>query len=385
MGGGTIFASSMSLRPILICVSSDIATDQRVLRAAASLHRQGRRVEVWGRKRRNSPQLPDLPFPVRRFNLLIEKGVGFYFLLNLRLFWALMLSKNSTILSNDLDTLAACGMVATLRKWPLVYDSHELFTEVPELSGRRFVKSVWERIEGTFIRRVASMYTVNESIAAYYREKYKREVRVIRNVPEPYSEKLPDRAELRRELGLPADSPIFILQGSGINVDRGAEEALLSLAFYPEAHLLLVGSGDVWPVLKQMAIDQKLTNRVHFVGRQSATVLRRYTAAADAGLSLDKNTNLNYYYSLPNKLFDYIQAQIPTIASPLPEIERILIAYSAGIICRDHNPETIAECMHRAIEDENLRSKWRESLPRAAEELNWSKEEKILLSIFTNY
>src|SRR5690606_8046934 len=118
--------------------------------------------------------------------------------------------------------------------------------------------------------------------------------------------------------------------GSGINVQRGGEEAVMAMADLPEAFLLIVGGGDAWPVLQQMVAGQYLQDRVRLLDRMPYVEMMRYTRNADLGLSLDKDTNLNYRFSLPNKLFDYFRAHIPVLATDLPEVAAIVRRYDAG-------------------------------------------------------
>ncbi|MCB0850236.1 MAG: group 1 glycosyl transferase, partial [Bacteroidetes bacterium] len=112
--------------------------------------------------------------------------------------------------------------------------------------------------------------------------------------------------------------------------------------------------------------------------------LRKITSVCFAGLTLDKSTNINYRLSLPNKLFDYIHAGIPVIASRLPEVEAIVMDYEVGIVLSDFRAETVAAGMNRMLgnkEDYNLFSK---NCKRAAEELCWEKEKEKLISVISS-
>ena len=68
-----------------------------------------------------------------------------------------------------------------------------------------------------------------------------------------------------------------------------------------------------------------------------------YTAQADLGISLEENLGLNYYYALPNKLFDYIQARIPVLVSDLPEMAAVVHSYGIGkVISKTSDPLELA-------------------------------------------
>jgi len=225
-----------------------------------------------------------------------------------------------------------------------------------------------------------NVYTVNESIAAIYSKKYKVPVQVVRNLPFRPSEK---SNKIRREdVGLPVDKKIFLFQGAGINVDRGAEEAIEAIAENENAALLFIGGGDVFKQLKEKVRSLKIEDKVFFIPKQPMEILYQYTSLADFGLTLDKDTNLNYRFSLPNKLFDYIQAGLPVLASDLPEVRKIVEHYNIGKITPSTSVADIAATMKQMISDAQQLALWKENLKIAAADLCWENEEKKLMQIF---
>lgn len=367
------------VKRVVISVVSDLVTDQRVHRTAMCLQEEGWDVFLIGRRKKDSLPLPDRGYTTRRFRLYFEKGPLFYFSYNLRLFFWLLFHRTDLLIANDLDTLPANYWISRIKACKLIYDSHEYFTGVPELQSRPKVRAVWKFLERRFLPKVDAMYTVNASIAGLYAQEYKIHPQVIRNVPV-----LSQSTSLgfsRKEAGLPADKKILIFQGAGINIQRGAEEALEAMQYTEQMLLLFIGGGDVIDKLKREAITLHLEDKVKFLPKMPMDRLAQFTRLADAGLTLDKDTNINYRYSLPNKLFDYIHAGIPVLSSDLPEISRIVKTYELGLLLDSHDPKRIAEKMKELFSDSSRLKQWRDNAARAARELNWEVEKKKLIEL----
>ncbi|MFN8165459.1 MAG: glycosyltransferase [Bacteroidia bacterium] len=205
-------------------------------------------------------------------------------------------------------------------------------------------------------------------------------VDVVRNLPiRNRKEFLP---KSRSEFGIPTDKPVFLFQGAGINIDRGAEEAIQAISLLSDAVLLFIGGGDVIDLLRKKVDDENLNHKVFFIGKKPLSELPSYTALADFGLTLDKDTNLNYKYSLPNKLFDYINAGLPVLATDLPEVRKIVADYQIGLITPSSEPHILAESMEVMVKNRSGLDLWKENLKIAAAELCWENEEKKLLEVF---
>lgn len=365
----------------LIVVISDLVTDQRVHRTAVTLRGEGAVVTVVGRRLPDS-QSPGLrAYRTVRFSLPFFKGPLMYATFNIRLFLYLLFNSFELVVANDLDTLPAAYLASRLKGKSLLYDSHEFFTEVPELAGRPRVQRFWERIERMIFPRLKAVVTVNESIARLYHERYGKKVHVVRNIPltDTFGEQDVFVSKSRADFGLPEGGTIFLLQGAGINMHRGAEEAVEAMRYVSDGLLLIVGGGDVIEQLKRMVVTWQLEDKVRILPKMTPATLRKLTRLADFGLTLDKPTNLNYRYSLPNKLFDYIHAGLPVIASDLPEIRRIVTEYRIGTILPSVEPRVIADTMNRLVSGDPSITQWKQNLKRASAELTWEHERQRLL------
>lgn len=370
----------MKSKRIIVSVTNDLYTDQRVHKVCSFLHENDFEVLLVGRKLKDSKPITDRPYKTKRFRLLFTKGALFYANYNLRLFCFLLFRRFDVLLSNDLDSLLANYCAHRLkRKSRLVYDSHELFTEVPELLSRPKTRKVWLKIEEYIFPKLETVITVNQSIAELYGKKYNKKLFVVRNVSKRWH---PETIQSKKELSLPEDKHIIILQGSGINIDRGSEEAVSAMKYIENALFLIVGSGDVIPQLKIKVETEKLEEKVRFIGRVPYELMMNYTFHADLGLSLDKDTNPNYRYSLPNKLFDYIHTNTPIICSDLVEIRRIVEKYDVGRIIPSHQPEDIASTINKILQSTEQLSQLKENCKKAAEVENWEHECKVLEQVY---
>lgn len=364
----------------IVSVTNDLYTDNRVNKICLFLEKQGYDVLLVGRRKKDSIELPPRSYQTKRFKLAKETGAGFYALYNLRLFFFLLTKRANLLVSNDLDTLLANYAASKFKpNARLVYDSHEYFTEVPELIHRPRVQKVWEAIESWIFPKLKIVYTVNESIAQLYHEKYRKEIKVVRNIsPRFQLEVLPSKADLN----IPENVFLIIIQGAGINVDRGAEEAIEAMKLLDHACLMIVGDGDVVAQLKESVQHEGLSEKVRFYGKRPYAEMMAFTQHADVGLTLDKPTNKNYLFSLPNKVFDYIHASTPIVATDLVEIKRLIEKHEIGTILPELTPETLANAIRDLQENPVKLDQMKANCKLAAAVENWDNEQHVLEEIY---
>jgi glycosyltransferase involved in cell wall biosynthesis len=314
--------------------------------------------------------------------LLFNKGPCFYAEYNIRLFFFLLVHKADILVSNDLDTLLANYFASRLRHLPMVHDCHEYFRGVPELNGRPGTVRKWKMIEDFIFPKLRSVYAVNASIAEIYHKEYGNDVKVIRNVPITTTARIPKK---KSELGIPEDSSIILYQGA-INVDRGLEEAIRAMKFIREkAYLVIIGTGDIVDNLKNLVLEEGLNNKIIFIGPLPFEELHSYTLMADIGLSIEKDVSLNYHFCLPNKFLDYIQAGVPVLVSPLPEMKNIVEKYNVGEMIEDHDPMHLAKQIDELLSHKDRLCQFQENLKTAAKDLCWENEEPKLMNIYRPY
>lgn len=358
---------------------NDLVTDNRVHKVVVSLKKMGFEPLLIGRVLPESHPV-ERDYQMHRMKLVFRTGPLFYFEYNLRLFFHLLKSRIDVFVANDLDTLPANFLAAKIKRKPLVYDSHEYFTEVPELIGRPVVRTIWLGLEKLLVPRVDAAYTVCDSIAEVYHDLYQVDFKVVRNLP-VCSQMVHPQAEADKKPDL---KKIILYQGA-LNLGRGIEAAIRAMQYLEETELWLAGDGDLTDQLKQLVSESGLESKVKFLGRLPLAELSKITRQADLGISLEEDLGLNYRFALPNKLFDYIQAGVPVLVSNLPEMKRIVDQYQIGAIAGTHQRKELSEVMKTALFDREKRTVWKQNLTIAASELCWENEENVLNEIYGRF
>ena len=376
---------------IIVAVTNDLVTDQRVDRTCRALSGDGWRMTLVGRRLPDSPMLAPRGYAVRRMRLLFRRTAAFYAEYNIRLFLLLLFSRADAIFSNDTDTLAACSLAARLRGKPLYFDAHELFPDVPELQGRPRVQEVWRWIERKALPHVNHAFTVSQSVADEYRRRYGIDMTVVRNVPDVI---MVESGKLKIEKTKSQLSIInyqLLYQGA-VNIGRGLREMIDVLRILPECRLTVAGDGDLLEQMKQYAASLPWHDRVEFLGRVQPDRLRTLTAQATLGLCLLEDLGLNYRYSLPNRIADFAQAGVPVLATDFPEIRHVIEEYGTGTLVEplpaDKSGDEYARFLDRLAEairsalrywGDMPEEEYRRRFARAGEELNWQHEQHKLL------
>lgn len=370
------------MKSILFCVSSDVVTDQRVLRHCNTLINNGYKVHVIARKTQKSLALPDLPFKVTRFSMLFKTGPLFYICFNLRLFFFMVFQPSYMIWSNDLDTLVPCYLIKRIKGKKLVFDAHELFTEVPELENKPFKKSIWKWVERAFVSKADLLITVNDSLSAVFKSRYELTFNVIRNVPKTTS----FAPSLNKEsLGIQQGTLVCILQGSGLNTGRGLIETVEAFKTLEKVVLFVIGSGNALDAAKNYCKLHGLDDRIRFIPRLPYHEMMSYTQLADVGLAYDTHPCMNFQLALPNKIFDYFQAGVAVLCGPQPEIQQLVEKYCCGRIMQQVTPDQITQNLQYFQENPmELESLKKNSLTASHSE-NWDLEEQKLIRLLKGF
>lgn len=287
-------------------------------------------------------------------------------------------SKINCVSSHSLASLPLSYLLAKKNKAALIYETHELETETVDSHGIR--KIFMKLIERFLIHRCDAIIVVSDSIADWYMQKYAIErPTVVRNIPvRPNEYSIEKSTILRDYFGIPKDHFIFIYQGA-LSPRRQIEQFLRIFAKAPRnRHVVFMGFGELEGLIK----DSELTNsNIHFLSSVPPSEVLQYTAGADVGLSGGENVCLSYYYSLPNKLFEYLMAGVPVMANDWPEIRKVIEKDLCGWVVDSNDTSwlsIISSLNHSEID------RIRIGALRTINSYSWNEEENRLISVYKN-
>ena len=127
---------------IYFAVTNDLTYDRRMHRICGSLQAAGFRITLVGRHLSSSAPIEPGPYKQIRLHCLFSKGKFFYLEFNIRMFFFLLFRRMDAICAIDLDAIIPCYLVSLVRRIPRVYDAHELFCEMKEVSERPAIYKV---------------------------------------------------------------------------------------------------------------------------------------------------------------------------------------------------------------------------------------------------
>ena len=287
---------------------------------------------------------------------------------------------------NDLNTLPIGVIIKKFfnKNVKIVYDAHEYETEINGLSGIQ--KTLAKILEKNLIKYADKVITVSDSIANEYVKLYNIEKpAVILNTP-PYKD-IEKKDIFREKFGISKETTIFLYQG-GLSRGRGIEILLdtfkelanISITYNQYTNtpvIVFMGYGELEDLVKEYS---KKYNNIYFHSAVSPDILLDYTSSADFGISTIEDSCLSYRYCLPNKMFEYIMANVPVIVSNLPEMRNIVYDHNIGVVAKENTLQGLKEAMENAIKLN--KTKLKRNLHKVKEVYNWQEQEKVLVEVY---
>jgi glycosyltransferase involved in cell wall biosynthesis len=359
-------------REVCIAFLGNALHDSRIVNLTNSLKNDNYKVSViafdWFISSKNYHDDTFRIFKIRK----TKTSIFFYIKFALILMRELFKVKAEVFFAEDLYTLPFVTAVAKFRKARVIYNSRELYAFLGGLRNKPFIQSLIKTIENYFIKKVNVVLTTGEMDSKFIEKLYNiTGTVVVRNIPlyrQPES-----IIDFRKIFPIDKDKLILLYQGVLLN-GRGMRQIMNAVSKLPGTALVIVGDGEQRENFKKLATELQIGSRVFFTGSIDQKELINYTSGADIGLCLIENISVSYYHALPNKLFEYIMAGIPVLASDLPQMKKIVDNYQVGESININIEENIVSTIKRWMDEPALREVYRKNCLAASKELNWQVE-----------
>lgn len=360
----------MARKKVLTSAFSNLYTDQRIEKVCRTLHENGYDVELIGNNWGGEEQM-FRPYPFSRILIISKTLKTAYFEFNWKLYRELKkkADENTILHANDLDALLPNYLLAKKLNIPLVFDSHEIFSEMPAVQGK-MSQILWRYLQNKIVPNLKFMITASGSYGKWFENKYGIKPIIVQNAPR----------KIDFSIVIPENNPKMLLYQGAINPFRGIDKAILAMHHVENVIFKIAGDGPKKKEYEDLVLQENLQDKVQFLGKLLPEDLRKITLKADVGMSIEENGGESYEFSLPNKVLDCLQARVPLILSPLPEMLNIKNQFDVGEIIENHQPENIAKAVNLILN--KGRKTYQTELEKASKILCWENEEIKLLVVF---
>jgi glycosyltransferase involved in cell wall biosynthesis len=374
-------------KSVVHVLSSDIKNDSRVLKELSSLNT----FQVFNKLHvlhQGDDRNPSQGFLLQKVQIISIKPVKLSYLgknaivhLLEKVNWcwrAFIEVKNlnpTVVHCHDIEPLFVGFLAKIFLGKKVIYDAHEFETETKSMRGMK--KYFWQAWETIFIRSIDELITVSPAIAANYKYRYGiKNITLILNCP-IRSERKPGNL-FHQKFGLPPNELVFLYQG-GLHSGRGLELLLETFKNLPReiGSLVIMGYGPMEKTIQKFCIEH---NNVYFHEAVHPGKVFEYACSADIGFCLTDLSCLNHRYCLPNKVFEYIQAGLAVISTPLVEIQKIISNFDIGICISDEKEEDLKQAI---IEVVTHHKRMKHNTVPPASEYNWENQASKLKEIYT--
>lgn len=263
------------------------------------------------------------------------------------------------------------------KKIKIIYDTHELETEVSGMSKIR--KLISKIVEIFCIRYVDETVVVSPMIAKWYRDRYLlKNIHIVRNLPDLKEVKMKNVKNIISKFQINKNKLLFCYQG----ILSDERQSLKLATFFSKkptiGQILFIGFGPDEIFIKQFAEKYK---NIFYCPPLKLNDLYSTLKIADICFSLFKTMNLNQKFALPNKIFESFSAGKPVIVNIGGESQNLIEKLNAGWAINSIDKDL--EKLILDLTKNNIKLKSKNAL-NASKNLNWSKEEKKLFLIYKN-
>jgi glycosyltransferase involved in cell wall biosynthesis len=283
--------------------------------------------------------------------------------------------------AHDVSALPVCVKYKQAYGSKLVFDAHEIYDHLAQSEAG--MSKINKKIMLKYSKDVDIFITINDSIAAYYQKFYPAfpKAIIIKNATFMAKEIKYD-GRLHQAVKIDLDKKILLYQG-GFAPKRGLLQLLMSAEYLSDEWVLVfMGWGKLQKDMKLLLStlihkNNNMASKVKFVPKVKHTELPLWTSGAALGVIPYENTSLNHWFCTPNKLWEYPNAGVPIIASPFPELKKVIENNEIGwFLPESLSPKEIAEAINSIDHAELVQARKRCRI--FIEKDNWNVYAKVL-------
>lgn len=292
---------------------------------------------------------------------------------NFGVYKEILKTKADVIHANDLNALVPAYYASKKLKCKLVYDTHEIWLENNNIVNKKILRWVYSVFEKKIIGKADIVVSVSNAAAEYFKDKYniKKPIVVTNCI---------DRDRHITGNALKAEKKQLLNHGQ-FYAGRGYDIMIAAaplLEKYEDLDVVLRGFGVSEQKLRNQAKETGCSNIV-FEPPVRVEELIEYASKAWVALAITEPINMNFKYSVSNKIFEYAAAGLPVIMSDIPEHRYLNEKYNFGIVLRENTPVEIAKAVELLYNDKEFYNKCSENAHKLSYEVNWENEfDKII-------
>ncbi len=281
------------------------------------------------------------------------------------------------ILSGDLYSLAPIISANKLNK-KIIYDCREIYFELAAHSNKPILKAFNYLYEKKYLRHVNSVIVTAKTDLTLLQKTYKQYKHlnwsVIYNFPINNISLETDRVIESK------DGVIKVIYQGVLQKGRGIKTLIRLANYCQKINAIIVGDGEYKTELIKYFKRNDLKNykNVTFIEKAPYLQLINITKQCDIGWAIISDRGVSNQFALPNKLFEYIGAEIPVIASNFKNMKKIVEKWQVG---RAVSSTSNKENKKNIFEIFENRSFYLKNLSIASKSLNWDMQHKHFMNI----
>lgn len=285
--------------------------------------------------------------------------------------------------AHDLSMLYAGAKLASNLNGKLIYDAHE-FERSRNDKQTQCEQLIRNWYESRYIAKADRVITVSDSIADELVKLYKitRPI-VLLNVPEDVS--INNQNLSVQKMGFSDSKTLGIYVGT-MKEGRGIEIACKVLSKFKNIQLILLGEIDskFYHKLNSIIQDLCIETQVIFLRAVPANQIVEIARLCDFGWIPIQNSCLSYDFSLPNKLFQYWEASIPILSTPLYETRQFIEYFDCGEVAEGFHANSQAKGLERLLSKLSYYKVKGQNRNEAEYSYTFKAMSGVLLSVYCN-